>query len=307
MNDNAGQVVHAHELTTLASLPGPVMSPLHNNPPNPYIFALDLGPSTSSDRFSIPAISEHAISLKIEGCGHGECRIGGQFSSAQFAPGGLALVPSGADSEWRICDGSSSNFNIFLSPSLVSIVAVQTLGIDPARAKPIPRAYFEDPIIFQIGMEISRTIRKMDIYDLLYLESLSHTLSVHLLHYYISSPASLREVKGELPAPLLKQVLDYIDDGSDTELTLAHMAVLAHMSPFYFERLFKESTGQTVHTYVMARRLEKSYRLLLSSSLSLAQIAAEMGFADQSHFERRFKSRFGVPPGALRKDRKIIP
>jgi AraC family transcriptional regulator len=306
MNDDAPTEIHARELTTLDSIPGSVTSALSKTLPSSDLFALDLGPSTSTERFSIPPIYEHVILMTVEGCVQAEARICGQFSTGQANPGRLALLPSGLESEWRICNGSCSNFNLFITPSLISRVAVQFLGIDPIRATLNPKFFFEDPLIFYIGMAISQTIRKPEFFDLLYLESLSHTLAVHLLHNYVSSPAAVPEVKGRLPTPVLKKILDYITDCSNAELTLAHMASLVHVSPYHFERLFKESMGQPVHKYVLAQRLKKSYRLLLGSNLTIAQIAAEAGFADESHFIRRFKAQFGVPPGALRKDRKIV-
>jgi AraC family transcriptional regulator len=307
MDGDASLVIHARDLTALDSIPGPVTSSINKSKPLEDLFAIDLGPSSSSDRFSIPALEEHAIALTINGHGDTEGWISGKYSLDKFESGRLALVPAGADSEWRICNGSCSNFNIFLTHSLLARSAAQTLAIDPNRAKPIPLACFNDPLIFQIGMEISRAVRKPEFSDLLYLESLSYTLAVHLLHNYVSSPAPVPEVKGRLSPMVLKQVLDFVDASSNDNLSLGRMADMAHLSPFHFERLFKASMGRTVHQYVLTQRLEKSYRLLLTSNLTIAQIAAETGFADQSHFERRFKSLFGVPPGVLRKDRKVVP
>jgi AraC family transcriptional regulator len=306
MNGDTPTALHARELIMLDSIPGPVTSPVSGTLQYEDLFALDLGPNSSTERFFIPPLYEHVLLITVAGCGKAETRIGGQSSKGQYSPGRLGLLPAGADSDWRICNGICHNFNLYLTPSLMERVAAQTLGVDPARVALKPAVLFEDPLIFHIGMAISQSMRGAEFYSLLCLESLSNTLAVCLMHKYSASPAAVPEVKGRLPAPVLKQILDYVDASPNANLTLSHMAELAHLSPYHFERLFKEAMGQPVHRYILTQRLEKSYYLLLNSNLTLAQIAAEAGFADQSHFVRCFKSRFGIPPGALRKDRKIV-
>jgi AraC family transcriptional regulator len=50
------------------------------------------------------------------------------------------------------------------------------------------------------------------------------------------------------------------------------------------------------HQYVIARRIERAKRLLRDDNLSLAQVAARVGFWDQGHFTRHFKRLVGVTP-----------
>jgi AraC family transcriptional regulator len=306
MKVNTSTALHARELTRLDFVPGIVTSPLKNTSPFVDLFGLDVGPNTSTGRFSIPTISEHTIAIAVDGCSQGDAWIGGQFSKGQSVPGRLILVPAGADNEWRIYELGVRYFNLFLTPSLLARVATQALAIDPLRAAPNPTLFFEDPLIFHIGMAISRSFRNPGLFDLLYLESLSNTLAVHLLRTYVSSPAPIHEMKGRLHPPVLKKILDYVANSSNADLTLSHLADLAHVSSYHFSRLFKESMGEPVHQYVLRQRLEKSCRLLLGSDMTIAQIAAELGFADESHFIRRFKDLYGISPGALRNDRKNI-
>ena len=69
MNNDTPTALHARELTALDSIPGSVTSPLKNTVPSTDLFALDLGPSTSTVRFSIPPIYEHVILITVEGWG----------------------------------------------------------------------------------------------------------------------------------------------------------------------------------------------------------------------------------------------
>lgn len=68
------------------------------------------------------------------------------------------------------------------------------------------------------------------------------------------------------------------------------------MSPNYFSRLFKETTGITPHQYVIRCRVEEAQDLLRQGKLSIAEIATQVGFVDQSHLNRHFKRLVGVTP-----------
>jgi AraC family transcriptional regulator len=124
---------------------------------------------------------------------------------------------------------------------------------------------------------------------------------VHLYRYYSTQNKPLREVEGGLPKHKLKLVLDYIHDYLDQDLSLADLAALVEMSPHYFARLFKQSTGFTPHQYVIRTRVERAKQLLLQGKLTIAQIAYSVGFAHQSHLNRHFKRHLGLTPKTLLK------
>jgi AraC family transcriptional regulator len=98
----------------------------------------------------------------------------------------------------------------------------------------------------------------------------------------------------------LKAVLGYIDEHLHAALSLRDLAAVAHLSPYYFARRFKESTGLSPHRYIIARRIERAKQLLRDEELTLAQVAARTGFWDQGHFSRHFKRLVGVTPRRFR-------
>jgi AraC-like DNA-binding protein/mannose-6-phosphate isomerase-like protein (cupin superfamily) len=83
-------------------------------------------------------------------------------------------------------------------------------------------------------------------------------------------------------------------------ITVAWAAALAGMSPFRFMREFKKATGMTFISYLTRLRLAHAYRMLLDTGTSIAAIAARVGFADQSYFDRRFRRQYGCTPRELR-------
>jgi len=107
--------------------------------------------------------------------------------------------------------------------------------------------------------------------------------------------------KGGLSIPQLARVFDHVDSFLDHHLTVDELARVACLSKYHFGKAFRQSTGITVHQYVTSRRIGASKRLLSNAKSALADIAAGLGFANQSHFTAVFKARVGVPPGAYRK------
>ena len=79
-------------------------------------------------------------------------------------------------------------------------------------------------------------------------------------------------------------------------ITLAELAAIAHMSPSYFSRLFKQSTGLSPHQYVIQDRVDRAKQLLLRRELSIAEISYCLGFTHQSHFSHHFKRLVGSSP-----------
>ncbi|MGH6690228.1 MAG: helix-turn-helix domain-containing protein [Gammaproteobacteria bacterium] len=84
---------------------------------------------------------------------------------------------------------------------------------------------------------------------------------------------------------------------------LSDLACACDLSIRHFTRAFRQSTGMAPHRWLVQQRLDRAEGLLASSSRSLAQIAKDCGFADQSHFTRVFQRTFGLTPGLWRRTR----
>src|SRR5262249_53312759 len=89
---------------------------------------------------------------------------------------------------------------------------------------------------------------------------------------------------------------------TDARLSVHTVAARHKVSPRYVQRLFDEC-GSTFTEYVIEQRLERAHRLLSDPRLgsrTLTAIAYAAGFNDLSHFQRRFRRRYGAPPSELR-------
>lgn len=99
----------------------------------------------------------------------------------------------------------------------------------------------------------------------------------------------------------IPQVLEYIHQNYQKQITLADMASLAGYSPNYFHNVFRRVMGITPQEYLMEQRLQQAKWLLVHTENSLSQIAYECGFSSQSHLCSRFKRYVFCTPGEYRK------
>jgi AraC family transcriptional regulator len=101
----------------------------------------------------------------------------------------------------------------------------------------------------------------------------------------------------------LRRVLEHMQEHLAQDLSLAELAGMVQMSPYYFSRLFKQSTGLSPHQYILQQRIEWAKRLLADARLPIAATAYHVGFASQAHFTKIFRQWVGTTPRQYRQQR----
>ena len=113
-----------------------------------------------------------------------------------------------------------------------------------------------------------------------------------------TDPVPLR-FRGGLTGSTLHRVLAYIDEHMGERISLGELAREAGISRFHFARQFRLSTGESPMEYLRRVRIERSKRILQARETTIAEVAATLGFSDQSHFTRIFGRLVGVSPGSF--------
>jgi AraC family transcriptional regulator len=101
----------------------------------------------------------------------------------------------------------------------------------------------------------------------------------------------------------VQKALAYIQANFRSKLKRAEIAAAAHLSENHFSSLFGRLVGLTPQEYILHCRLRFAEKLLRlrGPTSSIAEVAAEAGFADQAHFTRHFRRFFGRPPQEYRR------
>jgi AraC family transcriptional regulator len=158
-----------------------------------------------------------------------------------------------------------------------------------------------DPLLAQLGRYLARAFEMGASGDSLYVDALAHALGAHLVEQY-SDRGTVRQERppDALCWRQLEQVYDYIECNLHRPLTVTELAAVAGVSPTHFTRLFRRQTGEPPYRYVRKRRLDRAERLIVGTQLSLAAVAAAVGFSDQSHLSRVMRAERGLTPGQVR-------
>jgi AraC family transcriptional regulator len=212
-------------------------------------------------------------------------------------PGAIIFIPAGSPTWWD-WHGPCESSQVQLGPQLLTRVAAEALELNPDRVALPPAYALSHPAIRAPVLALDAELRAGGPGGRLLAESLGNVLAVHLLRHFAAPGPAGAHPGGVLSRHKLRAVVDYIHAHLDAELSLDHLAAVAHMSPYHFARLFKNSTGLPPHQYVIARRVERAKELLRDRErLPLAEVAFEAGFSSQSHFTRHFRRLVGVTPG----------
>jgi len=100
---------------------------------------------------------------------------------------------------------------------------------------------------------------------------------------------------------LMFEILGYINNHYDEDLTLESVSAKYYLSTYYFSRTFREATGFHFVEYLNNVRIKEAKKLLQSSGSTINDIASAVGFHSATHFGRVFKQISGCSPSAYKK------
>jgi AraC family transcriptional regulator len=252
------------------------------------------------DRVAAPSRAEHRIVLHLANQDYLERRLdGGKLLCAPMSPGLFNFVPAHRESE-SLWQAEVELLEIYLPAVLLERVAIESCDRVPRTIELIDRFAIPDPFLEQLAYAFKAELERGKPSDRLYLESLQTVLAGHLLRHHCSVKIVDAPVSGGLSKSTLHQVVDYIQNNLDRDISLAELANVAHMSVHHFGKLFKQSMGVTPHQYVLKCRVDQAKKLLANKQLSFAEISQAVGFCHQSHFIDVFRRYTSLTPRQYR-------
>ncbi len=219
--------------------------------------------------------------------------LNGKWQQKAYAVGDITLWPANDFLPKTRCDRHVPLLELFIDPLYLSQSIAEVTNLNQIILN--PQIQIRDPLIEQIGLTL-KTELETNGNNQLYAEAMINALSAHLLHKYASVKKEIKEYSGGLAPYKLKQILEYIDEHLEEELTINQLANHLSMSPYYFANMFKQSVGIPPHQYITQSRIAQAKCLLKQRHLSIVDIAHQVGFQNQSHFTKVFRKYTGVTP-----------
>ena len=211
--------------------------------------------------------------------------------------GEASIQPGGTASTW---DGNiPPHITVRFSQYTLVALTTEVRGIGGPQDRVANHFRIRDPFFEHLGalfsLELDRAPHPAQ--DVL-VDSLATALLMHVMRSYSTSPHRDEEPLRDISPASIRRALAYIEDQPYARISLDEVAAAAGLSRFHFGRLFRKHVGVSPAAYIESSRIERAKSMIKLGHMSLTDIAYALGFADQSHFSRRFRHCEGCTPSA---------
>lgn len=101
-------------------------------------------------------------------------------------------------------------------------------------------------------------------------------------------------------------VIEYINNHLGEEIDLEKLAEISHFSPYHFHRIMKAFLHEPLGAFIVRTRIETAARLLRYSSMSVSDIAYQIGYGSPSSLSKIFKQFYGISPNEYRNNKDHV-
>lgn len=164
----------------------------------------------------------------------------------------------------------------------------------------MPKHNFHDSVVEGLAAMCRNEHHSPHALSSFYIESASYLLLRHVLRWYSSASTDCLPPEG-LSAHELSRLTAFIEEKMDSGFTVTEISGWMRIPPSQFAQRLRFSTGLSVWQFVRQHRVAMAKVLLMNRDLPIADIAARLGYFDQSHFTKAFRDSVGLTPGKFRK------
>lgn len=183
-------------------------------------------------------------------------------------------------------------------------------GLRAKEAIEIAGLSMNNPVYRANSKDMREEMRK----EMLYIAEHSQESSLHLIgHLYLALDYLTRSVAsmsltqgGSIRDFYIKEALTYIEENFQNDISIEEIAAKCGLNRSYFGKIFKDALNKTPQEFLMSYRMTKAAELLKLTDLSVADIGNAVGYPNQLHFSRAFKTIYGVSPRNWKNENKII-
>jgi len=136
----------------------------------------------------------------------------------------------------------------------------------------------------------------------LFLDSIEQAMAVALVSSHAARHRPVRISRGGLAPARLRRITELVHTRLEGELGLDELAQSVGLSTAHFARMFRKSTGETPHRFVLRQRIERAKAMLRAPDARILDVAVACGFKTQQHFAQVFRDVCGFSPTGYRQD-----
>ncbi len=161
----------------------------------------------------------------------------------------------------------------------------------------------QDPVLGNLSRALIPAFERPAEASALFVDQMATAIGTYIVHQYGNRSVGSAPKSRSLSRAHENLAKAILLDNLDGNVSIAEVAEACKLSRGYFIRAFRETTGQTPYQWLVSERIRRACDLLRGPAItSLAEVAVQCGFNDQSHFTRVFASVIGTTPGAWRRD-----
>jgi AraC family transcriptional regulator len=136
----------------------------------------------------------------------------------------------------------------------------------------------------------------------LFLDSVEQAIAVALVNGHAVRERLVQISRGGLGPARLRSIKEFVHANMGDDLSLDEMAQSVGLSTAHFARMFRKSTGETPHQFVLRQKLERAKAMLRDRATRVLDVAVACGFKTQQHFAQVFRDVCGISPTEYRYD-----
>src|SRR3954470_5932336 len=136
----------------------------------------------------------------------------------------------------------------------------------------------------------------------LFLDSVEQAMAVALVKSHAVRHRPVQIYRGGLGSARLRRIKELVHAKMEDDFSLDEMAQSVGLSTAHFARMFRKSTGESPHQFVLRQRLDRAKAMLRAPGARVLDVAVACGFKTQQHFAQVFRDVWGVSPTEYRQD-----
>ena len=161
----------------------------------------------------------------------------------------------------------------------------------------------------------SKDLREQLVNEMMYIVHHAKESPFHLIgHLYLffdylmqSSKSTKLVHSSKMSDFYIKEAIHFIEQNFQNNITVEEIASVCGINRSYFGKIFRKSIGRSPQEFLMNYRMVKATELLKLTSLSIAEIGSAVGYENQLHFSRAFKTIYGISPRQWRNQHSSSP